>query len=226
MLSMIITCPACAKRYLVEETAIHETGRHVQCIACQHEWFFRPISETPKHNQVQFDTIGVNSLVARSGASFSSTWIIMVSLLIVMTAGTYFARHRIAVHFPKSVKIFQIIGIPLELKTSKLMLENIKPFFVSNNANNELIVTGEIFNNSEQVQQVPTLRITALGDCSKAPIYEKALAKVFKKNDGLCAVAKWTYTPSSFRLFPGEKLSFETKSEGPLPGAKTVNIKF
>jgi predicted Zn finger-like uncharacterized protein len=223
---MIITCPACAKRYLVEETAIQETGRHVQCIACQHEWFFKPITEIPKHNQVQFDMIGVKSSVAKDGTRFSYTWVVMVTTLVVMIAGTYFARHSLVLHFPKSLKIFQIIGIPIELKSSKLTLENIKPHFVSNDTNNELIVTGEIYNSSEQVQQVPILKITALGECAKAPLYEKVLAKVFKKNDGLCAVAKWTYTPSAFRLFPGEKLSFETKSEGPLPGAKTVNIKF
>jgi predicted Zn finger-like uncharacterized protein len=223
---MIITCPACAKRYLVEETAIQESGRQVQCISCQNEWFFRPISEKPKHNQVHLDIIGIKSSVARTNPSFSATWIFMVSTLIVFMAGGYFARNNIALHFPKTVKLFQIIGIPVELKTSKLMLENLKPYFLSNNQNNELVVTGEIFNNSEQVQQVPMLRITALGECTNAPVYEKVLAKVFKKNDGMCAVAKWTYTPPSFRLFPGEKLSFESRSERPLPGAKTVNIKF
>lgn len=226
MLLMIITCPACAKRYLVEDTAINETGRQVQCISCQNDWFFKPITETPKHNQVHLDMIGVKSSAARTGASFSFIWILMVSTLMVILAGGYFSRHMIALHFPQSIKLFQIIGVPLEFKTTNLTLGNVKPYFMSNNERNVLIVSGEIFNNSEQVQQVPALKITALGDCRNASLYNKALAKVFKRNEGMCPIAKWTYTPSSFRIFPGERLKFETQSEHPLPGATTINIKF
>lgn len=36
---MILTCPACEKRYLIADGAIPSAGRKVRCASCKHSWF-------------------------------------------------------------------------------------------------------------------------------------------------------------------------------------------
>jgi predicted Zn finger-like uncharacterized protein len=223
---MIITCPPCGKRYLVEETAIDESGRQVQCISCQHEWFFKPPKEAPKHNQVHLDLIGVKSSIARNDSSWSMGWVCTLSTLVVLLSALYFARYHIVLHLPQSAQIFQMIGLAVAPKQTGIILENVKSSVQIGTGDHQVIITGELLNKSDQVQRVPNLKIIALGDCSAAPFLERTFRKFFKRKNGLCAVAKWSYVPSSARLFPGEKLTFEIESERPLIGAKTINVKF
>src|SRR6266568_3360917 len=43
---MIITCPMCAKRYMLDDNLLPKEGRQVRCVACQHIWLQAPLEET------------------------------------------------------------------------------------------------------------------------------------------------------------------------------------
>lgn len=48
---MILTCPNCATRYLVDPVAIGTDGRIVRCASCNHEWFtVAPESAMPSYD--------------------------------------------------------------------------------------------------------------------------------------------------------------------------------
>lgn len=44
---MIITCPRCATRYLLEAGVVRPPGRQVRCARCQHTWFQDPQPDLP-----------------------------------------------------------------------------------------------------------------------------------------------------------------------------------
>ena len=38
---MIITCPACEKKFQIDATLIPNEGRNLQCGSCSHQWFYK-----------------------------------------------------------------------------------------------------------------------------------------------------------------------------------------
>ena len=38
---MIITCPACEKKFQIDATLIPNEGRTLQCGSCGHQWFYK-----------------------------------------------------------------------------------------------------------------------------------------------------------------------------------------
>jgi predicted Zn finger-like uncharacterized protein len=56
---MILSCPACATRYVVDPAALRATGRTVRCARCAHTWFQEPPDET--------------TVLARPPASFAAS---------------------------------------------------------------------------------------------------------------------------------------------------------
>lgn len=42
---MILTCPSCATRYMVDATALGQGGRTVKCVRCGHRWHQTPVED-------------------------------------------------------------------------------------------------------------------------------------------------------------------------------------
>lgn len=53
---MILTCPSCSSRFMVDAAALGDEGRTVRCASCKHEWFAVPDDERAGHVE-EFDEI-------------------------------------------------------------------------------------------------------------------------------------------------------------------------
>lgn len=62
---MLISCPNCATRYLVADSAIGPGGRKVRCAACKHSWFVAPLAEMAERDLVSVGAGAVAEVAER-----------------------------------------------------------------------------------------------------------------------------------------------------------------
>lgn len=59
---MILECPSCQNRYLVDPRAIGAKGRTVRCAKCRYEWFAEPPREEPQEDVLSVEDVAEREL--------------------------------------------------------------------------------------------------------------------------------------------------------------------
>ena len=54
---MIVNCPECIKKFIVQDQMIPAKGRHLQCGKCNHVWFFQLEDQTIKSEKINDNKI-------------------------------------------------------------------------------------------------------------------------------------------------------------------------
>lgn len=220
---------------MIESREIGSKGRLVRCVACRHTW----------HQQLDEDMSALADLTADFFSEKENTavsrrhptiWILMTAGLMLLLGTFLMARNTIVSHWPSTEKIFSRIGFSVSNSTESLQLENITPVQITQGAGTMIVLKGDLVNMSSLIRTIPTLHIVVKGDCKRAPLtsqlkmqFKQTLAKMLKNsvtNDGLCTLEEWDYTLSESRLFPSERLSFETKPHPMVEGAKDITVEF
>src|SRR3546814_11342182 len=105
---MILTCPACATRYLTDPALLGATGRVGRCAKCQHSWLQVPPADMPQRLDVpippRMTPPGIHSgLPARvtEKRPMRLGWIVFALLLIAVLGGSaYLFRQQPAAQVP------------------------------------------------------------------------------------------------------------------------------
>jgi predicted Zn finger-like uncharacterized protein len=220
---MIITCPACTKRYLVEENAVGTSGRQVQCVSCAHQWLYTP-EPILKADQVHLDLIGTQTIPSEKGMNLG--WLLVFLTLFFLCLSGYLARQPIMQTWPSATVIYKTLGISV-FQAEGLKFADLKPQIQTTPQGQNVVLTGSILNEGQSVSDLKKLTIIIKGTCTEASWFERLVNKfVRREGQDQCHVAKWTYQPSATKIYPGEHITFETASPQPIKGALSLQVHF
>lgn len=212
---MILTCPNCTTRYLVDPAKLGSDGRVVRCGKCSHSWHQNPPVDMPK----QLDTVvppveprpippGSNlPALWRKRRSGGLGWAFLALLVAAVVFGGLFARERIVAAWPPAATLYDAIGIMTAAQEEGLVVRNVASRHDVDNGVAVLVVEGEVVNLSKETKDMPPLR-GALRDAQRRDLQA------------------WTFTVGETNLLPGEVVKFSTTLKNPSSEGTNVSITF
>jgi predicted Zn finger-like uncharacterized protein len=220
---MILACPSCAAKFLVEDSAIGVSGRQVRCGRCKHEWFatlpadaavaaasaeavtIMPPPRRPRPIPPGSNLPAVVGPPRRSAAAVVG-WILLV-LVVAAVAGLVLARDSLMAAVPALKPLYDTVGLGPPLPGEGLQLEDVGTSSAVQEGVSVILVEGRIRNISTAPRLVPALR-GALRDEQKRDLQS------------------WTFTVPSPRLAPGEAVAFRTEVRRPSTPVAEMSITF
>lgn len=212
---MILTCPSCKTRYLVDANALGARGRHVRCAKCGETWHQEPPADMPLQLEVPLPPsftqpptgeAKLPALVRRRQANPGLVATLGVLILAGLAAFAYYGRPWLVAQWPAVDRIYAVLGIAQASTIEGLRIEGARVERVVDGDVQVLVVTGAIVNGSNVIRAVPRLR----GAFRDAAMQE---------------IGSWTFTPAGEPLKPGQRLPFQDRFRDPPEGAADVTVK-
>jgi predicted Zn finger-like uncharacterized protein len=228
---MILSCPVCRTRYLVDEAGLRgRSGRTVRCASCGHTWHqaappelqvdgeggeterrIEPAIEMPPRPAPTLDVLPRPRAVHAPAQQVSGRrrwravrWLVAVVLLaLALVAGIVVARGAVVALWPPSARLYALAGLTVEAPGTGLKIEKLVP----SRTPDGLIIEGDITNSGKTAQDVPRLRVT-LRDAADKDVQFKIV------------------DPPKPRLPPGVTAHFSTPFDHPEDAATGVVVTF
>jgi predicted Zn finger-like uncharacterized protein len=231
---MILTCPACATRYQVDEAKFPPQGRQVRCAKCGNNWHQpgpepeiapeptpaeiaaapeaapAPVRIDPPQPVSRPRAVAPAApkertpLLPMLGVALGWIGLIAVVLLIGLSAVRY--RQEITVIWPQSASVYSRLGMKVDAQG--IDFDKVDYHRESEDGQVVLAVTGQIVNHGARELPVPqTVRVT-LSDASNHELYH------------------WNFTPEAQTLRPGQSIPFLTRLSSPPATARHLEVRF
>ncbi len=233
---MIVTCPACSVRYLVDPGALGANGRMVRCARCSHTWHHaapadaRPIivaaagavaAEAPRPGESSpapppdrapapraEERIRLPA-VARPPRSWGPA-IAWASAAAVIAAVAWLAiveRNAVVSVVPQAARIYAFAGLEVDAAGLGLEFRNVTTSRDMENGLPALVIDGQVMNVSKVPRTVPKL-VAVLRDRSEHELQD------------------WSFTTGADKLQPGDSAPFHTSITQPAEEAAGVVVTF
>jgi predicted Zn finger-like uncharacterized protein len=174
---MILTCPECASRYLVDDASIGPAGRAVRCSACGARWTAR--AEAPQDlaapigppaaqvagAQPEAEPIGPMfrerpAARGRRRRTAAAAWAGLAAGFAMLLGAAVLLRQDIAQIWPRTAGAYAIVGLPVNLVGLAIENPHAQPQF--QNGHDALMITGALRNIRDRPMAAPPLRISLL----------------------------------------------------------------
>lgn len=229
---MIVTCPNCSTRFLVDNNALGERGRTVRCANCKHTWHqapperetvappaeatapAAPAASSPAASAEGGSKRGAKARGGRpSLPSFNlswkkaAVWLAAVAVVAGLAGSAITMRESISAAWPPAARFYALIGMPVPALGEGLAIQDTSLYRQQRGNRQRLVVEGIVRNTGDSIQEVPTIRISLL--------------------DGQQRRLNWrTLTAPDGRLLPGETTTFDTAIQNPHPAAVSAQVTF
>ncbi len=211
---MILTCPSCSTRYLIDPTSLGVTGRVVRCARCSHSWSEVPPVDMPKLVDVLPPAEKVkpippgSNLPALRKSRIKKAWVgwaALFAVVVAVAAGTLLARDRIIAVWPGAAQIYAGLGLDEYAVARGLVVRNVQQDPSSEDGQTIVKVTGEITNISDNRRDVPRVIVQVL--------------------DATQNVIESSYAdPADSELAPGQTTAFSIRITDPPKNAVSLHV--
>jgi predicted Zn finger-like uncharacterized protein len=229
---MILSCPSCNARFLVNAAALRPDGREVRCGRCRHQWFATPPDEPPAEAAPVPDAgftdepplspepgppieprpippgsnLPVLARKRRRPIAAAIGWALL-GLVLVGLGVAVMERDRIMAMFPESRAVYEGLGFSVPDISASLKIGDITSSRTMQEGVPVLVIEARITNVTGYDQRVPRLR----GVLSDAAGRE---------------LQAWTFAVSTPTLAPGESTPFRTEVRQPAAAATELRLVF
>jgi predicted Zn finger-like uncharacterized protein len=214
---MILTCPSCSTRYIVDPQQLGPVGRMVRCANCSNTWHAEPPADLPK--PVDLEPMlgdGANDAGATDvprpippGSNLPAFpdprpraglgWPLLLLAILVGLVGLVGGRNEIVRWWPPAARLYDTVGLPIDVPWEGLDLRNVTT--TPQNDTGKLVIEGTVVNTSSKPRQIPELKA----------VMTSAAQQVLKD---------WTFGSGIQSLQPGESAPFRQElPDVPLGGA-------
>jgi predicted Zn finger-like uncharacterized protein len=233
---MIVVCPQCRTRYLVDPRALGADGRRVRCAQCSHIWHHKPPPEAlaeletvapppepespPAEERVepQFERppleeeagarrIQLPALAEpRRRPWLALGWAVLLVVVGLAAGGAVWERDAVIRAWPPSARLYSLFGLAVP-QPGDVLKVTAQARRDEENGVPRLVIEGEVANISPEAQQVPKLKVE-LTDAGKR------------------VVQSWSFDVSTERLLPGASVPFTTSIARPNESATGMSVTF